>query len=391
MKSIAIRLLLACALALAAVTRRAAPAAAGGTIYAEIWLTNNTAQCIPIPFSGASTGQVWGTPGNTLKDFSSYEVMPDGSPPRMLGAHQTMMWGSKSNGGFGSTTGTGGALTFPLPGDQTASLSWSVPWSYFNGFGGGAGSSANVSSGPFGAPTNPYELSGGALSCGPDGANTCLFAFTLTGGDPGESYGPGTMPEGQCISMPTSCPAGNCASGLHSLTSADGSTTLSFVDNSSFGAPTAWAGNLELFDSKTYALWQAGNYVVAAQVVAGNFVAYAANGDVVWQSSSSGGAASYLSVGTSEVSVLDPDAPCRVIDKRLVCPRLEVPRILWGGKGHKPGGPIAGARMRGARAATAGSVPAHAATDLRPAAPQPAHTCSQLSSCSHSLVIAFPG
>ena len=42
------------------------PAKAGGQIFAEIWLYNNTTYAFLIPFSGAQTPQLWGTYGNTL-------------------------------------------------------------------------------------------------------------------------------------------------------------------------------------------------------------------------------------------------------------------------------------------------------------------------------------
>ena len=34
--------------------------------------------------------------------------LPDGTPPRILMPGQTILWGTRSNGGFGATTGTGG-------------------------------------------------------------------------------------------------------------------------------------------------------------------------------------------------------------------------------------------------------------------------------------------
>ena len=55
-------------LALGAVLLHAAPAGADGIIYAVISLTNDTNQCISIPFSGAHTPQLWGTQGDT-NDF----------------------------------------------------------------------------------------------------------------------------------------------------------------------------------------------------------------------------------------------------------------------------------------------------------------------------------
>lgn len=124
------RIPLILALALGGALLPATPAAADGTIYAVISLTNNTNQTIQIPFSGAHTPQLWGTEGNTLDLASEYIVMPDGSPPRILGPGQTMLWGTKSNGGFLATTGTGGSLSIP---SANATITWSVPWSFFNG------------------------------------------------------------------------------------------------------------------------------------------------------------------------------------------------------------------------------------------------------------------
>jgi hypothetical protein len=47
------RVLGAGALVAGAISFHAAPAAASGTIFAVVTLTNETSQCIPIPLSGA--------------------------------------------------------------------------------------------------------------------------------------------------------------------------------------------------------------------------------------------------------------------------------------------------------------------------------------------------
>jgi hypothetical protein len=333
-------LAVAAVLAAGGVILGAAPAYASGQIFAVVTLTNNTNTLIQIPFSGASTPGAWGTQGNTLQGFSGYEVMPDGTPPRILAPGQTMLWGTKSDGGFLSTSGTGGSLSIPLPEDQEAAMQWSVPWSYFNG--GfppqNPNGSASVSDGSGFPPAQPFTISGGALACGPDGNNTCLFAFVLAGGPSAAAATVGELVGGQSISMPASCPSGvTCNSATHSLTSPDGSTTLAIQAGqccfgSCWGCQGAWGGVLDLVDGSS--TWSAGiDDIVAAQMgTDGNFVAYDANGDIVWQSDTSGHPGAFLSVTASEVSVMVPDGT--VCLPRLGC--VPVDETLWSASATTP-------------------------------------------------------
>jgi hypothetical protein len=56
-------------LALSMVTLQARPAAADGTIYAVVYLTNNTSG--PIQISQPSAGGVWGTEGDTAQSYAA--------------------------------------------------------------------------------------------------------------------------------------------------------------------------------------------------------------------------------------------------------------------------------------------------------------------------------
>lgn len=153
---------------------RGVPVNAAGQIFAEIYLYNNTTQTISIPFSDAKTGQLWGTHFNTLDLADEFVVMPDGTPPRMLGPGQTMMWGTKSNGGFLATTGTGGSLKIE---EADQSIAWSAPWSYFNALGGAC--DGEVSSlGGFGSN---LKITGGAISGSGGGGmyHACVFEFVI--------------------------------------------------------------------------------------------------------------------------------------------------------------------------------------------------------------------
>jgi hypothetical protein len=169
--------------------RGATPAKAGGQIFAEIYLQNNTSYAIPIPFSGAQTPQLWGTYGNTLDSAGQFSVMPDGTPPRCLGPGQVMFFGTKSNGGFGATTGTGGTLAIQQANPSgtapnAATISWSAPWGYFNGLWDSCAGSGPLPP-PFGPGAGPnITVTGGAVGGeigGSNGAthNACSFVFVL--------------------------------------------------------------------------------------------------------------------------------------------------------------------------------------------------------------------
>jgi hypothetical protein len=268
-----------------------------GTIYAVIWLVNNSNTCLSIPFSGASTPDAWGTDGDTQQNYPGYVVMPDGTPPRILAPGQTMLFGTKSDGGFGAMSGTGGSLSIPFSDGETASMSWSVPWSYFNGLGGSAAGSAGMSEPGFPAP-QPFTINGGCIGCSPPGyPQACSFVFTLAGGPPGGlAPPPNQLPPGVCISLPTSgAPGSSSSPGIHSLASPDGLTTLTFQE-----------GKLVLLGPSANSNWSSdlGHGVVAQMRTDGNFVMYDASADVIWQTNTSGHPGAYLSVDPGTVSVL---------------------------------------------------------------------------------------
>ncbi len=317
MKRNIVRVVGASAIVAAAISLHAAPAAASGTIFAVVTLTNATRQCIPIPFSGAQTGSAWGTQGYTMDYSPTYIVMADGTPARFLAPGQTMLWGTKSNGGTGATSGTGGSLTIPLA-SQNATMSWSVPWSYFNGLGGDASSSQGApQTGSFPSPT-PFTMAGGGLGCSGDGDNTCEFAFTLGGGPaPTPGAPPNTLGSGMCLSMPTGSTSGQSATGTTLITSTDGSTTLSIIPNT-FGTPSQSGGVLML--SGPNGTWQApSNTVIAAQITeTGNFVAWDSYGDIVWQSGTSDPGA-ILAVGPTSLAVSHAEKICFPFMGREYC------------------------------------------------------------------------
>jgi len=318
MKQNLVRFLCAGALSAGAISLHAAPAAAGGTIFAVMTLTNATSQCIPIPASGAKTSSAWGTQGNTMDFSSEYMVMPDGTPPRFLAPGQTMLWGTKSNGGTFATSGTGGSLTIPLA-SQNATMSWSVPWSYFNGVGGSASGSASAQDTGGFAPTTPFEMAWQSGGCGD---NTCNFEFQISGGPPPSPGIPaGQLGSGQCMSMPTGSVDGQSASGITVLRSPDGSTTLEIVPNT-FGTPSQWGGVLTL--SGPNGTWLApSNTVVAAQMTeTGNFVAFDSYGDVVWQSST-GYPGAFLAVGSTSLAVEHPERICFSVGGRELCENVD--------------------------------------------------------------------
>jgi hypothetical protein len=89
---------------------------------------------------------------------------------------------------------------------------------------------------------------------------------------------------------------------------------------------------LDLVDGSS--TWSAGiDDIVAAQMgTDGNFVAYDANGDIVWQSDTSGHPGAFLSVTASEVSVMVPDGT--VCLPRLGC--VPVHETLWSASATTP-------------------------------------------------------
>jgi hypothetical protein len=314
------------------------PANASGQIFAVVWLTNDTQTPFSIPFSGAYTPSAWGTQGNTLQNYNpgpgGWIAEPDGTPPRELMPGQTMLWGTKSDGGFAATSGTGGSLTFELPAeDQTATVNWSVPWSYFNGLPGGANASVSIPQPSGFAPSEPYMKGGSFSGCSGAGQpNTCVFGLSIKGGPDGPAFRPGVLRAGQSISVPTTCPASSCESALHSLTSADGSTTLGFEGGCNLGRQQQSGQILAFGDRITHTSWQesACDIIGAEMLPDGNFVAWNSYGDVVWQTGTHTPGA-FLSVTASKVSVLVARLECQPVFIRgeLRCDFHTVDMTLW--------------------------------------------------------------
>jgi hypothetical protein len=190
-KSAVARIWLTFALIISFAFLRGAPAEAD-QIFAEIYLYNNTSQDIVTPSNGAQTPQLWGTHGNTFDSAGNFVVKLDnsGAPPNCLGPQQTAFWGTKSNGGFLATTGTGGSLAIPA---ANAAITWSAPWSYFNGVGGGCDGEV-VSTGGSAFGSN-ITVTGGAVGADlsneyPGAYDRCVFVFTLnqsSNANPGNS------------------------------------------------------------------------------------------------------------------------------------------------------------------------------------------------------------
>jgi hypothetical protein len=154
--------------------------AAADTLFAIIVVTNATTGGpggVGTPLTiKASTPQVFGFgpnasfgPANSPGVFGVF--LPNGSAPAMIMPGQTIVFGTKSNGGLLATTGTGGSATIP---EENFSINWSVPWAAFNGVGwtGCNGAPNKVSGSVF---VTLGGVSGGFASS--DGSGTCVFTF----------------------------------------------------------------------------------------------------------------------------------------------------------------------------------------------------------------------
>jgi hypothetical protein len=117
MKPLLLRLVVAFALALGAVTLRSAPAMAlGVTSYAQVIFTNNTPCDLAIPSDGTTVNGTWNP-----------------APPTSILPGQTITFGSYGHG-------TGGTIQIPFPqnfinGDTVApevgTITWAIPWADF--------------------------------------------------------------------------------------------------------------------------------------------------------------------------------------------------------------------------------------------------------------------
>jgi hypothetical protein len=317
-----VRAMVAFVVGLGAVALHASPAAAAGQNFSVVTVTNGTSLTLQI---SSHTPDAWGTQGTTPVT-GPYKAMPDGSPPAQLAPGDTMYFGTKSNGKTGATSGNGGTLTIPLGTGAdipTATLQWSNPWELPGVGGCGFNQSASVAvpSGGFPSPT-PFTATGAITQYTDSSCSIAFFAFTVGGGAPGPTMTQGELVAGQSMSPPTSCPSGvTCSSGIHSLTSADGSTTLWF-DTAYFGSgPSSWGGNLKLTGPN--GTWSGPWMALLEMQPGGNLVGYDAGGNVVWSTGTSS-AGDFLEVGTNDFSVLWPTSICT----RFGC-RFVGDEILW--------------------------------------------------------------
>lgn len=77
---------------------------------------------------------------------------------------------------FASVSGAGGSFSVPLPAEnQTATMTWAVPWAYINGL---ADADADAWRPDRGSLARTIHDQGGVLAC--NGG----FAFVLSGGPP---------------------------------------------------------------------------------------------------------------------------------------------------------------------------------------------------------------
>jgi len=273
------------AVAFVAVTLHAAPAFAGD-IFAIVTITNNSGTDFCVPDGDASVDGQWNPQGSSGGPLAT----SDGSPAKVLGHHQKMVFGSKANGGIWPS-GTGGSLTIPLQpiptqgactnGTVSANFTWSAPWSYFNGYGGNCDGETSISQ-PNGFGT-PFSTRRNSIST--DGSSTLLVQFEIDGPGPTPMVA-SELVTGQSLARGTSS---------NHVTSADGSTTLWMADD----------GSIYVYDQNNGATWSNHEYtgVLASLGTDGNFVVRDVNDQVVWSTGTSGYPQDFLLVGPGVASV----------------------------------------------------------------------------------------
>jgi hypothetical protein len=261
---------------LAVVVSGAAPAAADGTIFANVYLLNNTNCPLMISQGSSSVSGVWHHAPPFGSPFTDAECTSGAPNVKVLGAHQMMDFGSASNGGL-FPSGTGGSLSFPVSGG-TASLTWSLPWLTFNGFLDHPTGSATVTAGGFGSPFHFDKNVQGPVTCSGDGGNTCIFEYELESDNDSQCVPTGgVLMPGQCLSEGTSNSLSD-GGGLNLVLGAVGS--LYVANNGS----AVWFGTF-LTDAN-----------VAIMQNDGNFVVYDPNGVALYASNTWGNPGAYLTV-----------------------------------------------------------------------------------------------
>ncbi len=264
------RLVFAFVVVLGAMLLRASPAAAGSTIYAVLSLTNETPNTVTL--SGSVSGS-WNSPG-AQGDGSVDVANPNGV---VLGPGQTVVWGSVRNNGFLGTNGTGGSVWFSLGGGETGTVTWSSPWSFFNGLGGYCGGGASTSAGPS-SFSSAITVVGGATS---SGADTCVYTYGLT-------EATGTLGSAMALYRGQGVRSND---GRFELTmQTDGNLVMYFGTTALWGSNTFGTdgqlavmqsdGNLVVYDSNMHALW-ASNEVAYFQYTPGASLSIQNDGNLV--------------------------------------------------------------------------------------------------------------
>ena len=240
-----------------------------GTIFANLYIYNNSNYMIPI--SSSDLGGVWSKAPNPSGEVEN----GDGSPVKMLAGGQTMAWGSASNGGI-LPNGTGGKITLTSPLGTTTTIEWSVPWCYFNGCGGDA--SVHI--------TGDNGVTVNSESCNQN--NTCLFTFTY-------SYLGGYTT--YCPNNATNCSYTMSDNMFHARGSANDRVTS---PDGRFQTRMQTDGNLVLYDWNNNALWASNTWNTNASYAVmqedGNFVLYDWNGKALWSSGTWGNPDAFLSM-----------------------------------------------------------------------------------------------
>ncbi|MDP8999952.1 MAG: hypothetical protein M3O46_07565, partial [Myxococcota bacterium] len=277
------RALLSCVLAAGAIAFHATPAAADETIYAIIYLTNDSPNTYFIPSSGKYlSGGEWSTAHRPMNNSTYNGWTVGGHPPGVIGPGQTIAFESQSNGGFLATTGTGGSVAVPGAGD----LWWSAPWGYFHGFPGefcNGGTTADGSNGG-----SALDIAGGFNGSGV-GAFSCTFSYHILSNTPLQPV-LGGMTNGQALANGTP---------FNTVSSQDGRLTLQLQGD----------GNLVLVDygvKPAAPLWASNTFNTTASVALmqgdGNFVLYDVDGNALWSSGTWNNPGAYLTVQTGFLS-----------------------------------------------------------------------------------------